>query len=351
MRKMRISQVAVLTLTLLVSTYSARADEGVSAPETPSGPAVALSSLEGGQTGKVYFESTSPYDFKNILDGNQNDPKVIVFGVLTFPEGAEGEVPAVVFVHGSSGWLPKHERYLRELHRMGVATFRLDSFTPRGVHTTVGSQVYVTEQMMIADAFNALKLLATHPRIDPERIGIMGASKGGAVALYTAWELVRKASLKGDLRFALHLPLYPPCAQFEMVNMTGAPVRILIGEADEWTPAKPCIELTEDLKAAGYDAEVTVYPGAYHGFDSSEPVRWREEALNTTKCRFKILDSGITVDVRSGLRLDSLQDRRKALAACTTQGVLSGRNDAARDSALKDVRRIVTRVLKRRSAP
>lgn len=313
-------------------------------------PKGVLATLAGGESGKIYYESTSPYDLKNILDGSRNDPRVTVFGVLTFPEGVEGKVPAMVFVHGSSGWLPQHERYLQEFNKMGVATFRTDSFTPRGIDTVVGEQVRVTEQMMMADAFNALRLLSTQPRIDPKRVGIMGASKGGAVALYTAWEPIRKAAVEDDLQFALHIPLYPPCALFETVNMTGAPVRILIGESDEWTPAKPCVELTEELKAAGYDAETIVYPDAYHGFDSTEPVHNREKAFNTTKCRFKILDAGTTIETTSGYTLETLQERRKALAACATRGVLSGRNNAAKKKVLEDVKAFVTRVFELKSA-
>jgi dienelactone hydrolase len=336
--------VGALTVFLLAGVPSVQADEGVSVPEAPSPLKVVLSTLEGGQMGKIYYESTSPYGFKDILDGGGNDSKVTVFGLLEFPEGTEGRVPAMVFVHGSDGWLPKHERYLRELHRMGVATFRLNSFTPRGVASTVGSQIRVTEQMMISDAFHALRLLSTHPRIDPKRIGIMGASKGGAVALYTAWEPARKAADLGELKFALHLPLYPPCAEMERPDMTGAPILILAGELDQWTPAKPCVALADSLKSAGYNAEIVVYPGAYHAFDSDGSVHWVEEALNTHRCRMRILADGTVIEATNGYSLETLEKRQRALASCATRGVLSGRNNAAREQAMDDVMELVIQV-------
>lgn len=300
-----------------------------------------------GDVGRIHFESTNPYDFKQILDGGRDASSIQVFGDLVIPEGAKGRVPAIVFVHGSNGWSAKHELYLDELHRMGIATFRMDSFTPRGVTSTIGEQVSVTETMMISDAFHALRLLSTHPRIDPERIGIMGGSKGGAVALFTAWEPIRRAALGPDLKFALHLPLYPPCAMLQRLQFTGAPIQILSGELDEWTPAAPCVELVHALRAAGYPADITVYPDAWHSFDSLEPPRFVDSAFNITKCRFEVKTDGTTVETNSGIPLDTLQNRQKAISRCASRGVMSGRNEAAAQKTMEAVRAFVTGVFDR----
>ncbi len=58
---------------------------------------------------KIYFMTrniSGGYD--NILDGLDNDPEVKVYGYLRIPEGTEGKIPAVVFIHGSGGQSPKH---------------------------------------------------------------------------------------------------------------------------------------------------------------------------------------------------------------------------------------------------
>ena len=45
------------------------------------------------------------------------------------------------------------------------------------------------------------------------------------------------------------------------------PLLILHGEADDWTPAAPCVELAQKLSAAGLPVRTITYEGAHHGFD------------------------------------------------------------------------------------
>ena len=50
---------------------------------------------------------------------------------------------------------------------------------------------------------------------------------------------------------------------------------MLVGQADDWTPAAPCVALAK--AAAEPQPEIVVYPGAWHGFDSDAPVRVRKD--------------------------------------------------------------------------
>jgi dienelactone hydrolase len=45
------------------------------------------------------------------------------------------------------------------------------------------------------------------------------------------------------------------------------PLLVLIGQADDWTPADKCREMVEAMRARGADATIVMYPGAYHYFD------------------------------------------------------------------------------------
>jgi dienelactone hydrolase len=54
-----------------------------------------------------------------------------------------------------------------------------------------------------------------------------------------------------------------------------APLLLLLGEADDWTPIAPCQALA--ARGDGAPIEMHVYPGAYHGFDGRGPVRLRND--------------------------------------------------------------------------
>ena len=53
---------------------------------------------------------------------------------------------------------------------------------------------------------------------------------------------------------------------------------MLVGQADDWTAAAPCRALARE--AGGVHPEIEGYAGAYHGFDSDQPVRLRKDVPN-----------------------------------------------------------------------
>jgi predicted esterase len=64
---------------------------------------------------------------------------------------------------------------------------------------------------MMVDAYRALAMLAQHERIDPNRIAIMGFSKGAIAALYSSKERFRKSYALRNMEFAAHIGMYAPC--------------------------------------------------------------------------------------------------------------------------------------------
>lgn len=71
-----------------------------------------------------------------------------------------------------------------------------------------------------------------------------------------------------------------PITDYIGVYKPIAPVLILIGEKDDWTPADPCRKLAQVAGQAGYPVAIKVYPGAHHSFDSYAPVRYDATRVN-----------------------------------------------------------------------
>ena len=105
---------------------------------------------------------------------------------------------------------------------IGVAAFVVDSFAPRNIRETATDQTQLSTAANVADALAALRLLATHPKLDAKRIGVIGFSKGGQVALYTALEPFRRAIITDETRFAAHAPLYPACNSWQVSDQVTA---------------------------------------------------------------------------------------------------------------------------------
>ena len=61
----------------------------------------------------------------------------------------------------------------------------IDSFGSRGIKNTNADRTValVSYGTIVGDAYGALKFMAAHPAIDPNRIALMGFSKGAAVTL------------------------------------------------------------------------------------------------------------------------------------------------------------------------
>lgn len=267
---------------------------------------------------------------------------VTVTAELFLPEAPAGtRLPAMLLIHGSGGVTDAREyAYARDFSAMGVASIVPDSFTPRGVKSTVSDQSTVSTNDMLNDAYNALKLAVQHPRLDPARIGIAGFSKGGSVALRSALHLMAERHARNGPRFALHVPFYPGCdTHYYNTRTTGAPILMLMGAADTYVGTENCMVIAQALKTAGAKLETTIYPGAQHGWDGSAPPWSLASGENWSKCFFVQQADLSWVEQSSGIKTAGPDgrpnaDAPKALAQCRTLGVSGGANAAVRAEAL-----------------
>ncbi len=128
-------------------------------------------------------------------------------------------------------------------------------------------------------------------------------------------------------------PFYPPCnAEYPEALAVSAPLRVHTGEADDWTPAKPCVEQVQRLKAGGHDAEIVLYPGAGHAFDARLSRVYLPTVDNGADCLF---------------RAPSILGPFSGLASgCLRKGAHIGGDPATLEAARANVRRQLAELLR-----
>lgn len=285
----------------------------------------------------ISFESANPFSLRDVIKDLNSQEKQTVFGQLTIPVDSlqpNKKYPLIIGVAGSLGWRQHHLDYLKMYQEYGFATFELNSFKSRGVTSTVGSQVEVTIATVILDAYRALDGLAEHPRIDIDRVAISGWSLGGGVALFSGWDPILNA-LGQRHRFVAHLAFYPPCFVNPLnLGFTNAPMHILIGGADNWTPAAACKQLVDRLAANNINIDITVYAEAHHGFDSETPVQQNNQGYSFKDCLFDLTTNGDILMNYLHLPMSSPWLQKLGFLFCVKRGVSIGGNPSARSQSL-----------------
>jgi dienelactone hydrolase len=228
--------------------------------------------------------------------------------------------------------------WAKRLNDLGVATFVIDNFTGRGVKETATDQSRLSPAADVAGALAALRLLATHPSIDPSRIGVIGFSRGGSAAINSALEPIRHAIINDDLRFAAHVARYPGCAvPFVSAHLDGSPMLMLLGGKDDYTPASFCLAYAEKLRAKGASVREVVYPNANHAFDSKGPPHFNPRPTTLHNCHGEIdLDEGVFT-VQTGDQTVQGAAAAAEIKHCTERGVTVGGDPEAREKAPSDV--------------
>jgi acetyl esterase/lipase len=140
-------------------------------------------------------------------------------------------------------------------------------------------------QMGIADAQQALRLArrnAVSWRIDPSRVGIMGFSAGGGIAVGTA--LAPRSDASPDFLVSL----YGPALQDVHVPADGPPLFIAVGST-HFNVTSGCLALFAAWRAAGRPAELHVYDQVSAGFGMTKrglPVDgWTDRVLEWMAAR------------------------------------------------------------------
>lgn len=192
-----------------------------------------------------------------------NDPIPAQFKL---PPG-NGPFPAVIVLHGCAGLGPSQLIWARRLNGWGYAAIIPDSNSPRGVARVCEpeKQALVTPLDRVGDVGSAAAWLRKQPRIDPNRIAVLGLSHGGATAELATEQIYSSFRLRAAIDY------YGPCV--DPAAHGTVPLLVLVGDSDDWgQPALRCQAFGAALRP-DQPFEIHVYPDVFHAFDNPAMTR------------------------------------------------------------------------------
>ena len=277
---------------------------------------------------------------QQFLTGDNNGKPTAIVGQLRIAQGV-GRLPLVVLQHGSAGFAPNIEYWSRELNAAGISTFAIDGFTGRGLEEVNSNHALLGRLNFILDIYRSLDVLAPHPRIDPQRIALMGFSRGGQATLYASLKRFHRLWNKSGVEFAAYVPFYPDCMTTFLsdTEVVARPIRIFGGAQDDYNPIAACKAYVERLRAAGADVEVTEYPNASHAFDNplgAQPAMLQPKFQSVRNCK---------IQEEAGLLINT--DTKQPFAytdACVVHGVHIGHDPVATQEAKQAVKELFEKV-------
>lgn len=182
-----------------------------------------------------------------------------VWGVVEIP-ASPGPHAAVVLVPGSYGWRPDYARFARSFADSGFVALAIDYYaeTGRGSSPAAERANWPAWQATIR---HAVAYLGTTPAVAGRPIGLVGYSRGAALAISVADSAPPVSAVvdyygwgSDDDPAEEGISSYPP-------------LLILHGEADTEIPVALAHRLYDRLRAHGGEVEMHLYPGAEHAFN------------------------------------------------------------------------------------
>ena len=204
-----------------------------------------------------------------------------------FVPAASGKRPAVLILHGSSGPLPPYRAdivsFAEALVAAGIAATMphyLDSTKPKTKPGKDDLKLILERCPTFRQACSdALTLMANDARFDATRLGILGFSLGGNLALSLAMDPPAGIKLKCVVDF------FGPTQLLENHWSKLPPVLICHGTKDPLVDLSVSVNLVAQLEKAGkkkgfdYIFEPELYKGEGHGFKDPALTKSRDETV------------------------------------------------------------------------
>jgi dienelactone hydrolase len=249
---------------------------------------------------------------EQFLKGDAYGRPTTIAGVLRVAQGS-GRLPLVIFAAGSGGFAPNTDVWDRQFEEMGISTFAMDSFAGRGIVSTGVDQSQLGRLNMILDLYRSLAVLAAHPRVDPNRIAVIGFSRGGQAALYSSLKRFQRMWNLGGIEPAAYIALYPPCitTYIDDTEVSDHPIRMFHGISDDYVEIGPCRSYLARLQNSAKDIKMIEFSDTWHAYDFPNLPTTPMIVQNgqTTHCVLKEQPLGTIINVETAKPFDQNNDR------------------------------------------
>ncbi|MBT3548307.1 MAG: hypothetical protein HOI56_05060 [Gammaproteobacteria bacterium] len=209
----------------------------------------------------ICFQTIDRYDLES-----GSGEKLIIYGNLSFPKIKKNSYDAVIVSHGSGGIRNYHNRYIELLNNNGYAVFQIDHYLSRDLKfdKTFSKVSGIT---FMNDAYRALSILKTHPKIN--KVAYIGWSQGGVGPILSHFKHVTDFIDNGKYNFDASIAIYPYCGfTFDKKSLTTTPLLMITGRNDDLTPEKACINLYDKFKNNSNKINHISLKGSWHGYDN-----------------------------------------------------------------------------------
>lgn len=173
--------------------------------------------------------------------------------------------PAIMVLHGFGGSKDGAGAIIQcdEFARRGYVALRFDY---RGCGESEGEHGWIICMDQVSDTSNALTYMAGRPDVEPDRIGVIGSSFGGAVGIYTAGVDQRVAAViscggwgDGERKFRGQHPAPEAWQHFQDILEEGPRHRERTGES-LMVPRYDIVPIPDHLRANLTAASIDYFP-------------------------------------------------------------------------------------------
>lgn len=170
--------------------------------------------------------------------------------------------PGVLVVHDYYGQLPHVRQLCDLLAEAGFTALAPDLYGGRLTRNDAEAERMLAELDVVrsrAMLTAAARQMRAHPSVRPERIGAVGFSMGGWLALRIATIGVLDAVVA-----------YYAALERDERSHIGCPVLVQLAQVDDWDPPETPDAFVAELVASGTTAELHTWPGTRHSFANAD---------------------------------------------------------------------------------